>query len=45
MARGIYGGPMKIGIIGAGKVGTAIAYCMRQKGVEVLAISDVSEPI
>lgn len=35
---------MKIGIIGAGKVGTAIAYCMMQKGLEVLAISDVSEP-
>jgi predicted short-subunit dehydrogenase-like oxidoreductase (DUF2520 family) len=35
---------MKIGIIGAGKVGTAIAHCMRQKGLEVWAISDVSEP-
>ena len=32
---------MKIGIIGAGKVGTALAYSMKEKGLDVRAISDV----
>ena len=32
---------MKIGIIGAGKVGTALAYSMKKKGLDVRAISDV----
>jgi predicted short-subunit dehydrogenase-like oxidoreductase (DUF2520 family) len=33
---------MKIGIIGAGKVGTAIGRVMWEKGLEVRAISDIS---
>ncbi|MDR2018342.1 MAG: DUF2520 domain-containing protein [Syntrophobacterales bacterium] len=33
---------MKIGIIGAGKVGTALAYSMKKKGLHISAISDVS---
>ena len=32
---------MKIGIIGAGKVGTALAYSMKEKGLGVCAIADV----
>lgn len=34
---------MKIGIIGAGKVGTALGYAMKQKGLHVHAISDVRQ--
>jgi len=32
---------MKVGIIGAGKVGTALGYTMKQKGLHVHAMSDV----
>ena len=34
---------MKVGIIGAGKVGTALGYAMKQKGIHVHAVSDVSK--
>ncbi len=34
---------MKIGIIGAGKVGISIAYVLKQKGINVVAVSDVNE--
>ncbi|MDZ4165155.1 MAG: DUF2520 domain-containing protein [Smithellaceae bacterium] len=34
---------MKIGIIGAGKVGTAIGHVLEQKGMTITAISDMSE--
>ncbi len=34
---------MKIGIIGAGKVGTAIGYAMKAKGLDVRAISDIMQ--
>jgi predicted short-subunit dehydrogenase-like oxidoreductase (DUF2520 family) len=34
---------VKIGIIGAGKVGTAIGYAMKQKGLDVHAISDIRQ--
>ncbi len=33
---------MKIGIIGAGKVGTAIGHALQKKGFEVVAVSDVA---
>lgn len=33
---------MKIGIIGAGKVGTALGHVMKRKGLHVHAVSDVS---
>ena len=32
---------MRIGVIGAGKVGTALAYSMKAKGLDVRAIADV----
>lgn len=34
---------MRIGIIGAGKVGTALAYSMKEKGLHVLAVSDIRQ--
>jgi len=34
---------VKIGIIGAGKVGTAIGHAMREKGLPVKAVSDVQQ--
>ena len=34
---------MKIGIIGAGKVGTALGHAFRAKGLELVAISDQEE--
>ncbi len=34
---------MKIGIIGAGKVGTAIGHAMKDRGLDVVAISDVRD--
>lgn len=34
---------MKIGIIGAGKVGTAIGYVLKQKGMNITAVSDIFE--
>lgn len=33
---------MKIGIIGAGKVGTAIGYTLQQKGFQIVAVSDTT---
>ena len=32
---------MKIGIIGAGKVGISIGYVLKQKGLEISAVSDI----
>ncbi len=34
---------MKIGIIGAGKVGTSIGFVLKQKGMEITGISDLFE--
>lgn len=34
---------MKIGIIGAGKVGISIGYVLKQKGLEISAVSDIFE--
>lgn len=34
---------MKIGIIGAGKVGISIGYVLKQKGMEITAVSDIFE--
>ena len=34
---------MKIGIIGAGKVGTSIGYVLKQKGMDITAVSDTFE--
>ncbi len=34
---------MKIGIIGAGKVGISIGYVLKQKGMEIEAVSDIFE--
>jgi predicted short-subunit dehydrogenase-like oxidoreductase (DUF2520 family) len=34
---------LKIGIIGAGKVGISIGYVLKQKGLEISAVSDISE--
>ncbi|MCX5806364.1 MAG: DUF2520 domain-containing protein [Proteobacteria bacterium] len=34
---------MKIGIIGAGKVGISIGYVLKQKGMDIAAVSDISE--
>ena len=34
---------MRIGIIGAGKVGTSIGFALKQKGMEITAISDLLE--
>jgi predicted short-subunit dehydrogenase-like oxidoreductase (DUF2520 family) len=37
------GGIMKIGIIGAGKVGTSIGFVLKQKGMEIAGVSDLLE--
>ena len=37
------GGIVKIGIIGAGKVGTSIGFVLQQKGMEITGISDLYE--